>query len=244
MKRFYAIAFVPFVVVALGAITTSSAFATTFLLAEWLLNGAALTTEKLVELPGELRLGDNEIPVIGKATILCSFRFNGWVGPNSLDYISEILNDLNEPISNTQLVNLALVCSPQTGCESGVNPEVWPIGMPWESSAELMEQENKNYFADLLTRSDGGAIGWEIAKCLVLGVEEGDECTATELVAELWLISPVQQIGFSSAFTKLAGAKALKCTQSGKESGEMEGSDAFETAEGGELVASSESVIA
>ena len=115
---------------AFGALTATSAMAVT-LLAEWLVGGAAVTTELTTTTTGELLLEDTKVPIIGKASVLCSGIFDGWVGPNSLDFISEVLTSGGVAVSNAgTLTGESLTCTAQTGCETSTSPLVWPIGFP------------------------------------------------------------------------------------------------------------------
>ena len=96
---------------------TASAMATT-LLDEWLVGGAAVTTELLVEVEDELLLEDSKVPIIGKVDILCSVIYDGWIGPNSLDYLSEVLNLSGVALSGTPFIGESIDCTDQTGCET------------------------------------------------------------------------------------------------------------------------------
>jgi hypothetical protein len=228
---------------ALGVFTASAS--ATFLLAEWLVGGAAVTTELATSITGELLLEDNKVPIIGKADVLCSGFFDGWVGPNSLDWVSETLSLNGTAISNTPLTGASLDCVAQTGCETNTIVLVWPVGLPWTTEAELLEQESpvKVFFADLIKSATGTVVGWEITNCLVLGTAMEDECTINEAAAELLLEGTTTLLGaFSAAFTALAGLKNATCTKGGVESGVSEGSGPFTLNEGGTLSVSSEGV--
>jgi len=233
-----------FALLAFGVLTAASASATvTFLLAEWLVNGAAVTTELVNTTTGELLLEDTAL----KADVLCSGVFDGWVGPSSLDFISEVLS-LAEPgvATGTPLSGPGITCEAQSTCASTPAPLVWPVNLPWETEVELMEDEGKIYFVDLIT-SKIGEVGYEL-ECTVLGVKSTDECKATTAASQLTL-SPVGGsvvlLGeFSEAFTLLAEAKLGKCTFAGGETGEVEGGGAFGMVGGGELTVSSDGITA
>ena len=240
---------------AFGALTAVSASAVnTYLLAEWLLNGVAIGASEtnLVEIDGTLLMEDTKAVLGSPAAIRCTGSFDGWVGPNSLGYISEILSAAEEPISTSPLTGLALTCTSETGCESNTAPLVYPVGLPWESEVELLEQSGEATnlrFTDLLsTKASGGKLGWEIENCLVLGTSHEDECTATEAAAELTLAAgPVLLGTFSKAITELTGQSLVTCTGSGGQTGVLENFEGkggtFLVAGGGELAASSEGVI-
>jgi hypothetical protein len=226
-------------VFASGWLAAGPALAVTFLLAEWLVNGSAVTTELAVEYSGELELSDKKT-LVGTAAVLCSVILDGWVGVNSLAHVSEVLNLSGGAISSTPLTGTALSCTTQKGCETSSAPTVYPLNLPWEGEAELME-DSGSFFAVLLFGS-GGNPGWEIT-CLVLGVSLTDECkpaSSGEAVAELILEGATLLANFSEAFTELSGAKLATCSQGGAESGETAGGSTIKLTGGGELSASSE----
>ena len=112
MRRVQLLGIVLFALFAFGALTAASAIATT-LLAEWLVGAVAVASELLVEILNVLLLEDNKVPIIGKATVLCSGFFDGWVGPSSLDFISEVLSASGVAISDTPLIGEALSAYPR-----------------------------------------------------------------------------------------------------------------------------------
>jgi RHS repeat-associated protein len=240
MRRFLLIGVTLTAVFAVGALVVVPASAVTFLLAEWLVNGAAVTAELSAETTGALLLEDSKAPVVGKTAVLCSGILMGWVGPNSLDWVSEMLTLAGVAVSTTPLTGTALECTAQTGCETSTKPLVWIVGLGWETEAELMEDGTETFFVDLfLPHSGGGNPGWEISECLVFGVSQSDECTAVEVVSEFVLSGSESLAKFSNVFTELAGAKLATCTQGGAESGVIEGEGAITLKEGGELSLSS-----
>jgi len=227
-----------FALLAFGALTAASASAT-FLLAEWLVGGTAVATELLVEIGGELLLEDTAL----KAMVLCSGILDGWVGPNSLDFVTEVLSLSGGEINPTVLVGTPILCVAQEGCSSTAEtPNIWPVGLPWESELELLEQTGYTGFVILLTSPGEGSVGYYV-ECTILGVRSTDECKTTLGVAELTL-SGANAVGiFSEAFTELAGAKLAQCTFAGSETGIVEGSGIYTVSGGGELTGSSEGVV-
>lgn len=220
-----------------------------FLLAEWLLNGVRLTENDLVEIEGEILLVDLSASV--KPDILCSGIYFGWVGPEALGWVSEVLNLDLEPISITPLTVLALLClvDGTSGCEASTpTVDVYPVGLPWEIEIELLEQVGV-FFIVLFFKHGGGRIGWEITNCLVLGLSQTDECTneSNETIAgaaaELTLEGTLLLGSFSEEITLLAGVKLANCTQGGVERGVVEGGGSFDVSLNGELTASSEGAI-
>jgi hypothetical protein len=225
-----------FALLAFGALTAASASAT-FLLAEWLVGGTAVSVELLVEVSGELLLEDTAL----KAMVLCSGILDGWVGPNSLDFVTEVLSLSGGVVSSTELVGTPILCEAQEGCsKTAETPNLWPLGLPWESELELLEQTGYTGFAILLTSKT--AVGYYL-ECTILGIKSTDSCTTALAVAELTL-SGTNAVGkFSEPFTELAGAKLATCSFAGGETGIVEGEGTYIVSGGGELTGSSEGVV-
>ncbi len=223
-----------------SAIAATPAFAVTFLLAEWLVGGTAITTELLVEVSGEILLEDTKVPILGKAMILCSGTGVGLVQPNSLGEGSEILTLSRTAISNSPLSGEALTCVDQENCEE---PLLWPIGLPAEGEVELME-DSGTFFAVLGFAPSDLEGGWEV-ECMksVIGAIT-DECRALQGATELALEGTTLLLKNTEAFNELSGEKLGNCSQGGAESGILEGEGALTLSEGGELTASSESSVA
>lgn len=241
MRKFSLIIGALMAVCAFGVLTAASASAA-FLLAEWLLNGVAITSNDLVEIEGELLLEDIGAPA--KPDVLCSGFFDGWVGPNSLDWTSEILN------LNKETVNAAkpLLCEldVRSSCEASTpTVDVVPLGLPYESEVELLEQTGGPFFIDLLTKSGGGTLGWETKNCLVFGLPLSDTCTTETGASKLILNGTTLEGLFSTETTELAGLLKANCTASSTEhTGVVENTTGkFIVSGGGELTASSEKEI-
>lgn len=214
-----------------------------FLQAEWLVGGTAVASELAIQTSGELLLEDAKA-LGGKLAVLCSGTLDGWVSSKGLGKVNELLNLSGETISSTPLSGLALECTSQTGCETGMAAKVWPVGLGWETEASLYEEPGGSYFALLfLPHSGGGKPGWEI-ECLVLGTTVTDECTASENVSELALEGTKLLEKLSVAFAELTEIKLLSCSLGGTESGAVEGESSITLNEGGELTASSEGSVA
>ncbi len=241
MKKLQIVGLVFVAMCAVGVLTAVPASAVTFLLAEWLANGVAVTTELTTEAAGELELTDTKT-VFGEATILCSFILDGWVGPNSLDFVSEILN-LDGTKIGTLTSGTALTCTAQNVCETVSPVLIYPLHLPWEGNVELME-DTTSFLANLLSGT-GGNPGWELT-CLIVGLTVTDECIFAnpgEFVAELTLGGTTTFVNFSEAFTELAGAKLVTCSAGGVESGTINGGGTLVLTGGGELTASSEALV-
>jgi hypothetical protein len=227
---------------AFGAILAASAFAVTFLLAEWLVGGAAVTSELLAEVaaePGEVLLEDTAL----KATVLCSGVGDGWIGPNSLYWGSEVLSLEGGVVNTTALSAPGLACTAQSGCEASHPVTAWIVNLPYEGEVVLMEDGGTTYFAGLLSAHPGGGTpGWEI-ECSILFVKSSDECSASTSVVELTLEGTSLLAKTSEEFTLLAELKLGLCTFAGGETGILEGGGVIALVGGGELAASSEGVV-
>lgn len=241
MKVFRLLGAALLAMLAFGVLTAISASAATFLLAEWLLNGNPVTAELLVETTGELLLEDLKTTIGAVGVKECSGILDGWVGPNSLNFITEVLT-----LSGTAVKELvaaeAVTCKEETG--SCPTPLVWAENLPWESEAELMEDPAGTiFFADLLLpKAPNTEIGWEV-ECMGI-IPLVDSCLTTEGVAELTLEGTSLLGNFSEAFTLLAGAKLALCSQSNEESGVVEGGGVIKPDSTEELTASSETSTA
>jgi hypothetical protein len=213
MKRNHVLGVALLAMFAFGVLT-ASASAVTFLLAQWLFNGTAVTTALLTEAPGELELVNTNAGGLGVTSkILCSGIFDGWVGPESLDFTSEVLNLKNELVSSTELVGLIAECTNSANCE---NPQVWPDGIPGETEVELMVDGTEEFFVDLLFNA-----GWYV-ECTILGFKVAELCSAPETAVELKSEATGVDSTFSDAFQTLAGLKLAICGGS-REVGEVNG---------------------
>jgi len=227
-------------VFAFGALTAASASAVTFLLALWLWNGGNVVENLNVLSEGELLLEDVKGGLFGEATdVLCSGILTGWVGPESLDEISDVLELVTLTlISTTLLVEPGLACTNVSGCPE---PLVWPEELPWVTEVELVEDAG-TFFALLLLPHPGATLlGWEI-ECMGAG-NLTDECLTTERAAQL-LLPTTTTLGaeFNEAFRELVGDPGMECSRGGAGTGlvlsDAEATIRHET--GGELSVSSE----
>ncbi len=215
----------------------------TFLLAEWLVGGVAVTTTLLVTSPGELLMEDEKGPLGAKGTVLCSGILDGTIGPNGEDEITELLTLAGAAVGLTGLSGTALLCNGQEGCLTGTeNAEVWAVNLPWLTLMELVEEASPTAytgFADLiLPHTGGGQPGWYTFCSTLLGNQE-DQCTIPEEAAEkVNLTGGVTDI-FSEAFTLLVGASLGKCSASSEEHTGLVTGEGETTTEGGVLSVSS-----
>jgi hypothetical protein len=233
MRKSYVVSVVLVTTFAFGALAAARAGAAEFLLAEWLVSGLGVITELKVESGVELLLED---PSNGLA-VLCSALFVGWVGPNSLEFISEVLTLAGG-------VGSSLECVAQKGCESSPSPLLTFVNLS-EIEVELMIEGTEIFFVSLfLPHSGGGNPGWKM-ECTVLDRKTIYECSAPEIVAELKLEEATKLFwAFSEAFTLLATGKGVTCVKEFTEVVlNLEAQGGIKLVEGGELTASSEGVV-
>ena len=210
--------------------STASAVVT-FLLAEWLESGAAITSAKLVDQEGELNYINLNGGGLGvKIEILCSYILDGTVGPASEGSITSLLNLAGEEISGVALTGLALLCTNSQNC---TEPKVYAEELPWRTELELMEDGTGVFFVDLLLNFKF------YFECLVLGVSVSELCTAPTTAIEITneaggLVDAV----FSDAFQELAGLELGECSGRAKTS-ELTGLETLLLTSGAPLTASS-----
>jgi len=235
MKTFHLLGLAVFAILALSAVVASTASAE-FLLAEWLWEGIEITSALLVASPGTLLLEDAGTGI----DILCSGILDGFVEPESLDLITELLDSTGLiTISLTALVEPGLLCESHSSlC---VEPLVWAVHLPWETELELQEPGG-NYLVLILNNP-----GWYTVCMLTLG-EPTDECTAPEGAFEVDNNAGGTPTAlFSDAITELAGLKLGTCVMVGPfgeketllEKGIIEGEGLIEHSTGGSISASS-----
>jgi hypothetical protein len=220
MKTYRTVMLALFAVFAFSAVLAASASAEEVtLLAEWLINGAAVTTLTSVSSTGALELTDNKTAG-GAATVLCEGTLDGSVGPNGEDEITEVLNLASEKVG-TELIGVALLCTRVSLCEAGTDIELWPDNLPWLTLLNLMTTAPE-FLVHLFKDSEDSNTaqpGWEL-KCLVLGIPLEDLCLGLTSFA-------VENITGSvlSLFDPAAPISSEKgdCTQGGVASGEVKG---------------------
>ena len=161
MRKLHLLGVVLIAVVAFGVVSAATASAVTFLLAEWLVGGAAVTSTVLTETTGELLISEN-MTVLGvkvKIGVLCSGIFVGNIGSDGADDITELLNLPKELIDLTPLVELGLECTNDENCPE---PLAWADNLPWLTQLELMVDGSEEFFVDLLTPNGNGNPGYHV----------------------------------------------------------------------------------
>jgi hypothetical protein len=179
--------------------------------------------------------------------ILCSGSGDGWIGPNSLSFGSEVLTLTGGNVKELVAAE-ALGCTTQVGsCQS---PLVWGVNLPYEGEVELLEEDGGPFFIILgLPHTGGGNLGFEI-ECMGI-IPVVDECTAPEesvgvgpeSAGELKLEGSTLLAVDSAAITELVGLKRGNCSLGGSETAVLEGEGVVSLVGGGELTASSETSV-
>jgi hypothetical protein len=156
--------------IALGAVIAVSASAETTLLAEWLINGAAVTTLMSFIVTTKLLLED----LATKEDVRCiTIIEEGSMGPNGEKEITENLT------SGEVAITLAapMLCKSGGGCEaSTTDVEYSPESLPWHGLLFLSESGT---FLELVGKAT------YVVSCLVLDIKVTDECTSTNGTSEL-----------------------------------------------------------
>ncbi|MGA9313686.1 MAG: hypothetical protein WBV77_03550 [Solirubrobacteraceae bacterium] len=242
MRKFqwFGIAVVAVLLFGMGVASSASA-AVAFLLAEWLINGKPVVESESfnVESSGTLLLEATKT-LLGASSMECTGTLLGWVGPDGLDLVSEVLNASSELISSTPLSGLPLECKTEKTCEEAL---VWPLHLGWETLLELWEQGSENGFVVLILPDPTENPGWYVL-CEKTITKPVDECSAPTVGAELGLSGATLTGTFSEAFTELMEEKLATCTQAKEEVGVVEsvGADTIASA-GNTINASSEEAI-
>jgi hypothetical protein len=133
MKKLQLFGLAMVAMLAFSAFAAVSASAETTLLAEWLIGGAAVPTLTSVETTGTIELVNKNF--LGTAKVLCEGAFDGSVGPNGEDEITEVLQA--GVSQGAVLVAPAIDCTGDAVCSGLV--EVWAENLPWLSRLVLME---------------------------------------------------------------------------------------------------------
>jgi hypothetical protein len=176
MRKSYAFGLALMAIFSMGAIISSAASAEVAL---WLHNGADITTGTLAtQSTGLLELTDLGATG-GAVTVNCDGILDGWVGPEGLDEISEVLT-LGGVKNTENLIECEVVTGKEGACQTSMLANVIPKGLPWLSQLELMATGAEEYL-DVVT-SAAPKFGYKVICLTILG-ETPDEClqeTATQ----------------------------------------------------------------
>jgi hypothetical protein len=237
MKKFQLLGLALFAVLAVGAAAaTSSALA---LESVWLVNGNRLFSLELVlsetignkgDNSGEILLEDSKAPLVGKTDVTCSGFDEGWVGTGSLDEITLIMS-----LGTTETAEGWIACKISVGCEAGTTPEAMALNLPWLTELLLTLSGTEEIFLDDIVAGTGEA-GWLIRNCLVLGAPREDECTTNQ--ASVDIDNNVTQGDVVALFLGAASNVLAHCSQSGTNSGIVEGEVLIDTVSGLSLAVS------
>lgn len=184
-----------FMVVLCAAFTPA---ANALLPAEWLVNGAPVTSATNAEGTGEVLMEDLKANLGMK----CSGIGIGTVGPGGTGETTESLTLSREAVS---LVSPAL-CKRLGGCEeSSTDVEAAPEKLPWKGL--VLRDESGKFF--LVTE---GQTNYYVS-CLILGLKTSEECGTTEVSFEIRNVpGGVEEVGFGkpNATCSLGGAEAAR----------------------------------
>jgi hypothetical protein len=156
-------------VFAFSAVIVAAASAETTLLAEWLINGAAVTTlTSTINTVEEILLED----LGNKGAVVClSVVFDGSIGPSGEFETTEVLTLAGLAIT----LAAPLLCERDatgSACEaSATDIEVMPDALPWHGVMYLDSVTGK-FLATVITAAE------YVVKCLVLGITITDTCSA------------------------------------------------------------------
>lgn len=172
------IAVVATAIALLVAVGASSAFAETTLLAEWLINGAAVTGSTSVKGTGEGLMEDTKLGIAMK----CSFIGIGVIGSDGSGEITEVLS--------LSMESPPLLCKSIKGCEeSSSDLEVTPHNLPYKGLLSATES------GKFLSKMTEGLASFTIS-CLLLGIKTTEECSGEGVEYEVRnVVSGVEAVG-------------------------------------------------
>jgi hypothetical protein len=179
MKKIHLLGFALVAMLAFSAFAAVSASAEITLLAEWLINGVGVVTLTSVETKGSLELTDTAT-AFGSATSLCpdtgEGAFDGTVGPNGEDEITEVLTAAGLAVGTDvagTLTGTGLKCLGVKICAAEADAEVFVANLPWHTLLFLMES---GAMLDRIFGSGAGKEpGYELV-CLIGGIPVTDLC--------------------------------------------------------------------
>ncbi len=169
---------------------------------EWALGGVHVASGMMVSSGGTLKLTDSKVKTLGSITAQCTVVDEGTVGANGVDEIKSI------EAKNCTSTNKE--------CK---NPTAKPVGLPWKT--QLLEVGGK-----IDDEISAEKLGWNVECETILFGKVEDECTRKSTATEVVNVAA----GVEAKFSEAVSGKS-KCTQSGGETGTVNGTD---TSEGGE----------
>jgi hypothetical protein len=229
MKKLQLMGAVFAVLFALGVLGASTALATvTFLLAEWLVNGASISSTQLVDAEGEILIEEELLGV--KLDVLCSGIFDGNIGPNGAAEATELLSLGGVRVISALEETGGLECINDQNCPE---PLVWPINLPWLGEVELMVDGTEEFFAGLGSAGGAAQAAYHI---ICMGSSLSDLCSSSEAIGQLTNEAGGTVDGeVAESFTELGGLKLANCEVAGNEKGILEGLGVILLTAGGSL---------
>jgi hypothetical protein len=165
MRKFYIAGLALVAVLAFGALSAGSAFASEEK-PELLIAKAAVTAEKEFSGTGEIELIDTKTP-LGEASVLCSGELMGVVlSGGKTDEITSVLSLTGAAVTEAS----PLLCTNVKNC---AEPLVFPVNLPWATEIVFMAPPAPWKWLDLIL----GKPGWHV-ECMTLKVS--DVCTGVE----------------------------------------------------------------
>lgn len=234
MKKIHLFGIAMLAVFAFGALTVASASAApVFLLAEWLVNGGAVTALTAVDAEGELLLAETILGI--RIEALCSGILDGSIDPNGVLTITELLSLAGAAVAQTLGTTTAIACTNTANC---TEPLAIAQDLPWTATLDLIEETGlpNPSFALLLTTGTGAAPGYEV-ECMGSGTS--DLCVG-ESAQKVTNEGTNVDVMFEDAFNELAGFFQANCNTAGARTGLVEGLGTLLLTGGGTLAVSSE----
>jgi hypothetical protein len=165
MRKFYIAGLALGAVVAFGALSAGSAFASEEK-PELLIGKAAVTAEKELNGKGEIELVDAKTP-LGEAAVLCSGQLMGVVlAGGKTGEVTSVLSLTGAAVTEAS----ALACTNIKNC---AEPLLFPVNLPWATELQFMAPPRPWKWLDVIL----GKPGWHV-ECMTLKVS--DVCTAVE----------------------------------------------------------------
>jgi hypothetical protein len=203
MKKLQVILLALVAMFALSAVLAATASAEATLLAEWLINGAGVTTlTSTTSMLGKILLEDTA----AGAGVECEGEFIGSVGPNGEDETTKVFTKGGVEVTLAAPLTLANGCTITKGCEAAAGVEVAPEGLPWHTLLYLDETTGK--FLDNVAKAAYSV------KCRIIFTVT-DECTVTNGAFEV-----LASAGGAEAVGKVE--PNATCTFAGGKTGEEE----------------------
>ena len=177
MRKFSLVGLGLVVVCAFSALATTSAFALGLTTAQWLVNGAKITTGTLpADTLGELLFEDTELG----GAILCSGLFEGTIGTEGQDETTAVFDlegKLIEELDASSATGGLKCVADEKTCL--VNSEIWPVNLPFLTLLKLDTEETETYW-DVFDLNEKALMPGYWIRCLTSIVTIEELCEAAE----------------------------------------------------------------